>query len=76
MNTYKINSEILNTYKINTETLERALIFMKENGHLEQDETVEDLLSYARSMAGNDSYFVVDKINQWSNMLSLIQTNK
>ena len=55
------------TYNISQETLEKALIYMKSEEYLEQDETIEDLLSYARSMAGNDTYFITAKINQWAN---------
>ena len=57
----------MNNYNIKIETLEKALIYMIAEGCLEKDETIEDLISFARSMGQNNTNFVIAKINQWAN---------
>lgn len=56
-----------NNYCLSNETLEKALTYMKKEGYIETTDTVEDLISFTRTMTEDIPFMVKAKITQWAN---------
>ncbi len=54
-------------YGITEETANKALAYMKVQGYIPEEYTVEDLIDYTRSMVEGIPFMVKSKINQWAN---------
>ena len=57
----------MNNYKLDQQTLEKALNHMQSEGYLEPNSTIDDLISFTRSMVEDIPFMVTAKIKQWAN---------